>query len=232
MKSDIKRIALWSGPRNISTALMYSFAQRSDTKVFDEPLYAHYLNNTKAHEYHPGAQDVLRTMENDGNKVIDMMVKNSERPVIFYKNMTHHLLDLDRNFMKEMVNVILSRDPLEMLPSFAKVIPNPTMDDVGYRAHIDLIQFFKDHNIRFVVMDGMKTLLNPEGVLKQLCEFAGIDFDPNMLQWEPHQRPEDGVWAQYWYASVQRSRGFAKYNPKTEAFPEHLEPLLKASRVI
>ena len=109
--NSIKRISLWSGPRNISTALMYSFAQRKDTRVFDEPLYAYYLKNSDAKSYHPGADTILNTMENDGKKVVDMMLNYSEKPVLFFKNMTHHLLDLDRSFMDQLFNVILSRDP-------------------------------------------------------------------------------------------------------------------------
>ena len=118
----IKRICLWSGPRNISTALMYSFAQRSDTKVFDEPLYGYYLKNTNAKEYHPGAEEILTTMEMDGKKVVDTMLNENSKPVLFFKHMTHHLLDLDRSFMSETVNVILTRNPYDMLPSFAKMI--------------------------------------------------------------------------------------------------------------
>jgi hypothetical protein len=91
-----KRICLWSGPRNISTTLMYSFAQRTDTKVFDEPLYAHYLSKTNAKNYHPGADDILATMENDGKKVVAMIMGEHEKSIVFFKNMTHHLLDLDR----------------------------------------------------------------------------------------------------------------------------------------
>ena len=223
----IKRISVWSGPRNISTALMYSFAQRSDTKVFDEPLYAYYLKNSKALEYHPGSEDILATMENEGPKVVDMMINSAESEVLFFKNMTHHLLDLDRSFMKKITNVILTRDPSEMLPSFDKVIKNPTMDDVGYRFHIDLISEFRENDIDFVVLDAKKVLLNPEGVLKQLCNHIEIPFDENMLKWKPSKRPEDGIWAKYWYENVHKSSGFSEYKPKTASFPKHLEPLLK-----
>lgn len=224
---DIKRISVWSGPRNISTALMYSFAQRNDTKVFDEPLYAYYLRNSKAIEYHPGAEAILSTMENDGDKVVDMMINSSEKPVLFFKNMTHHLLDLDRSFMKGLTNVILTRNPSEMLPSFDKVIKNPTLYDVGYKLHIDLIEYFRTHNIDFVVLDSKNVLLNPEGVLRQLCEHIGIPFDGNMLKWKPSKRPEDGIWSTYWYDNVHKSSGFAEYSSKTDPFPKHLEPLLQ-----
>lgn len=225
---NIKRICLWSGPRNISTALMYSFAQRSDTLVFDEPLYAHYLRNTEAKSYHPGAKEIIQTMENDGTKVIAHMMGPHPKPVVFFKNMTHHLLDLDRTFMQDVVNVILTRDPVEMLPSFAKVIDQPTMDDVGYALHIELLEYLKTKNLSPIVLDSKKILLHPTKVLTQFCERIGIPFDQNMLTWKAGARPEDGVWAKYWYSNVHQSQKFAPYKAKTEPFPQSLIPLLKA----
>lgn len=229
--AKIKRICLWSGPRNISTALMYSFAQRNDTKVFDEPLYAYYLSyHPKAHKYHPGAKEILETMETSGEKVVKMMLSNKEKPVLFFKHMTHHLLDLDKSFMKETVNIILTRDPKEMLPSFDEVIENPKLDDVGYALHVELLNFFKHNKIPFAVLDSMSVLLNPDKTLQKLCDFIDVPFDENMLSWEPQQRLEDGVWAKYWYGNVHKSSGFLKYQPKNEVFPTHLKPLLKKSK--
>lgn len=226
-KDGITRICLWSGPRNISTTLMYSFAQRKDTLVFDEPLYAHYLCNTPADEYHPGSEDVKATLENDGKKVIEMMMGPHGKPVVFFKNMTHHLLDLDRTFMNDVVNVILTRNPKEMIPSFAKVIENPTIDDIGYALHTELINYFEKQNIRYWVLDSTAILHNPKQVLTSFCNQIGIDFEANMLHWKAGPRPEDGSWAKYWYDNVHRSTGFLPYKPKTEPFPEKLLPLLQ-----
>lgn len=220
------RICLWSGPRNISTALMYSFAQRNDTEVFDEPLYGHYLQHTQAKEYHPGAEAILASMENDGEKVIDMMMGKHEKPVVFFKNMTHHLLDLKRNFLKDVVNIILTRNPVEMLPSFAKVIDSPSMKDVGYEDHIILLEQLEQLKEKPIVVDSTQVVLNPQKALEKICAEVQISFDNNMLSWEAGPRPEDGVWAKYWYKSVHQSLGFAKYKPKTEPFPEKLKPLL------
>lgn len=228
MMEGVKRICLWSGPRNISTALMYSFAQRKDTKVFDEPLYAYYLrHHPQARKYHPGAEDILEAMENDGDTVVAMMLSNSEKPVLFFKHMTHHLLGLDKGFMKDTVNVILTRDPRDMLSSFYKVIPNPTIDDVGYALHVELMSYFKGNSIPFIVMEARRVLENPKQCLTDLCRFAGIAFDENMLSWKPQQRVEDGIWAKYWYHSVHQSSGFQTYKPKTDPFPKHLIPLLE-----
>lgn len=226
MKDNITRICLWSGPRNISTTLMYSFAQRLDTKVYDEPLYAFYLKNSDANEYHPGAEDVLKSQENDGNKVIEMMMGNHDKPIVFFKNMTHHILDLDKSFMKNVVNVILTRDPKEMIPSFDKVIKNPSLNDIGYADHTELVQYFEKESIPYIVLESKKVLLNPKKVLKQFCEKANIPFENSMLSWKAGARSEDGIWAKYWYSNIHQSTGFMKYSPKTTPFPEHLKELL------
>ncbi len=227
MESTKTRINLWSGPRNISTAMMYSFAQRKDTVVYDEPLYGYYLRSTNADVYHPGAQKVLSEMETDGDKVISMMEDDHGKPIAFFKQMTHHLHDLDKGFMKKMTNVILTRDPNDMLPSFAKEIENPTMIDVGYKAHLDLIKYFNSEGIKYVVLDSKKVLDNPKVVLEKLCERLSIPFDQTMLSWKPGAIPEDGSWAEFWYESVHKSSGFMEYKPKTAPFPDRLKPLLK-----
>lgn len=222
-----KRICVWSGPRNISTALMYSFAQRADTRVFDEPLYAHYLVNSTARQYHPGAEEVIASMENDGQKVVDQLILgHDDAPVLFFKQMTHHLLALDWSFLAQTVNVILTRDPHEMLPSYVKQVETPHLHDVGYAQHIELLHHLQGLGQTPIVLDAKQTLLNPRGVLAKLCRQLEIPFSERMLQWQAGARPEDGVWAKYWYTSVHRSTGFQPYQPKTAPFPERLRPLL------
>ncbi|MCA9932101.1 MAG: hypothetical protein KC419_26635, partial [Anaerolineales bacterium] len=215
MEKKPTRICLWSGPRNISTALMYSFAQRSDTRVYDEPLYAHYLSKTDARDYHPGSEAIIKTMENDGEKVVrNLILGSTAAPVLFFKQMTHHLVHLDWSFMRETVNIILTRDPVEMLPSYAKQVSQPTLRDVGYAQHIELLDYLKSLGQDPPILDGRETLRNPRSVLTQLCERIGIPFEEAMLSWLPGARPEDGIWAQYWYDSVHRSTGFQPYTPK------------------
>lgn len=226
MSDKTIRINIWSGPRNISTALMYSFAQRKDTTVFDEPLYAHYLSKSNANEYHPGADEILATMENDGDKVVMMMQGEHSTPIVFFKQMTHHLIDIDWSFMKGMLNIILTRNPREMLPSYAEQINQPNIHDVGYAAHIEVMEYLKKLGQPIIVLDGKNVLLNPQKVLSELCEKIGIPFDSSMLSWEAGARPEDGCWAKYWYKNVHRSTCFAPYQPKTTPFPKHLEGLL------
>jgi hypothetical protein len=226
MKSGTKkRICLWSGPRNISTALMYSFAQRSDTQVVDEPLYAHYLNETDADQYHPGADEVLNEIENDGKKVVEWMLGPHEKPVVFFKQMTHHLVNLDGSFLEHTVNIILTRDPREMLPSYAKEVEHPTMQDVGYAKHLELRDYLQKIGQNPIVLISEKVLKNPREMLTKLCKSIGIPFEESMLSWRKGARPEDGSWAKYWYHSVHNSTGFKPYQPKTKPFPEYLKPL-------
>ena len=156
---------------------MYSFAQRPDTTVVDEPLYAYYLKNSNAKSFHPGAEEILKSLENKGEKVVQMMLSEESADVLFYKNMTHHLLKLDRSFLSKMINVFLTRHPKEMIASFAKVIPNPTIDDIGYARHTELLGYFETLNIKPIVIDSKRILLNPEKVLSQLCDMIKIPFD-------------------------------------------------------
>ena len=206
---------------------MYSFAQRADTTVYDEPLYAHYLVNSPAMSYHPGAKETVAAMENDGSKVVDELILGPQpTPVAFFKQMTHHLVNLDRSFLAKTVNVLLTRHPRDVLPSYAKQVKTPTLTDVGYKMHLELVAELRALGQDPPVLDSAATLRNPRAVLETLCARIGIGFDQAMLAWPAGPRPEDGVWARYWYHNVQRSTGFQPYRPKTDPFPAHLEPLL------
>ena len=224
---NCKRLFLWSGPRNVSTTLMYSFAQREDTAVFDEPLYGAYLSHSQTRDDHPGFRQIIDSMPNSYDSVIAEMLNANEKPVAFFKNMAHHLLDCKLDFLKEGVNIILTRDPRQMLPSFDKVISNPKIEDVGYKAHFELLESLESMKAAYIILDASLLLKNPEGVLKQLCAACGISFDYRMLSWDAGPRPEDGIWAKYWYDNVHRSKGYQPYKEKSDAFPDHLRPLLK-----
>ena len=223
-----RRICLWSGPRNVSTALMYSFAQRADTRVVDEPLYGHYLRVSGAQ--HPGYEDVLAVMELDGNAVMAHMLQSPlERPVLFMKHMAHHLVDLELDFLAATSNVLLIRDPADMLPSLTVQLPDATLGDTGLETQWRLVQSMERVGQSPAVIDSRELLLDPAGVLSQLCAHLGLEFDEAMLEWPAGPRPEDGVWAKYWYHAVHSSTGFQTYRPKS-GFPDRLRPLLDECR--
>ena len=222
----MKRICLWSGPRNISTALMYAFAQRSDTTVVDEPLYAHYLTSTPSRDYHPGALDVIAHQENHGPTVVDTVLLGPyPTPVVFFKHMTHHLVDLDWAFLQHTTNLILTRDPGQMLTSFINQIPNPTLQDTGYPQQLQLLRHLQSIGQSPLVIDSTHILLDPPKTPPPICAHLQIPFQPAMLRWPAGPRPEDGIWAPHWYHNVHRSTGFAPYKPKTTPIPDSLADL-------
>jgi len=209
-------INLWSSPRNISTALMYSFAQRPDTVVFDEPLYAHYLSHTTTEADHPGADEILMSQNTDGHAVIrDIILADHQHPVALFKQMTHHLIELDQGFLAKTENVLLIRDPRAIINSYAKVIPNPTIADVGIAQQTQLLRELKMLGTLRAVVDTNDLLKDPAGMLRALCTTLDIPFYPDMLRWPAGPRPEDGVWAKYWYANVHQSNGFKPYKART-----------------
>jgi hypothetical protein len=222
-----KRVSVWSGPRNVSTALMYSFRGRSDTTVVDEPLYGHYLKVTDAP--HPGKDVVLAAMETDGERAVrEVLLGTYTKPVVMFKNMAHHLVGLKRDFLDELDNVLLIRDPAEMLPSLAQQLPAPTLRDTGLQEQVEIVEVALASGQTPLVIDAKRLLQNPETILRELCRRLRLPFDPAMLSWPQGPKPEDGVWAKSWYAGVHASSAFAPYRPKTEPFPERLRPLLES----
>lgn len=229
MSDPVLRLCLWSGPRNVSTALMYSFAQRPDIRVLDEPLYGHYLRVSGAQ--HPGRDEVLAAMDTDGARVVrEVVLGPCDRPVLFMKHMAHHLVDLDLGFLARTTNVLLIRDPAEVLVSLVHQIPEPELRDTGLPAQTALLAEIERLGQEPLALDARELLLDPKGVLGALCARIGLAFDRRMLSWEPGPRPEDGAWAPHWYDNVHRSTGFAPYRPKGERVPAAIEPLLEASR--
>ena len=203
------RICCWSGPRNISTALMYSFAQRADTTVVDEPLYAHYLRVTG--RAHPGRDDVLAAQDSDGDRVVrDVVLGPTTTPVVFFKMMAHHLVELDRSFLDRCLNILLTRDPEAMLRSLAVQLPDPTLADTGLDTLVERLDLITATGRRPLVIDSDRLLDDPEAVLTAVCDGLGITFDPAMLSWPAGPRPEDGVWAPHWYRRVHESTGFRR----------------------
>jgi hypothetical protein len=226
-ENTIKRINMWSGPRNVSTALMYAFAQRADTRVVDEPLYGHYLRVSGAP--HPGADEVMRHMRTEAQAVIhEVILGGCDRPVLFLKQMAHHLVELDRSFLAQTVNVLLIRDPVQMLPSLAQNLAVPTLRDTGLALQSELYAHLVSLGQEPPILDAKQLLLDPAGVLGELCARLGLPFDRAMLNWPAGSRPEDGIWAKHWYHAVHQSTGFQPYVEKNTPMPAALQPLLAA----
>jgi hypothetical protein len=220
-----KRINLWSGPRNVSTAVMYAFRERSDTSVVDEPLYAHYLCRTGVE--HPVVQDVIRSQDTDGDAVVrDVLLGESPTPVRFFKHMAHHLADLDRGFLDEMDNILLTRDPEQMLPSLINQVPNVEIEGTSLPMQVRILDWVLETGGDPIVIESKRLLTDPEGTLRAVCERLDLAWVPEMLSWDEGPKPEDGVWAPHWYHNVHRSTGFAPYREKTDPFPAYLKPLL------
>jgi Sulfotransferase domain len=214
---------LISGPRNISTALMYSFAQRTDTLVVDEPFYAFYLSRSGIH--HPGKEEVLESQPADEHEVTATLFSTTDKPVVFVKNMAHHLALMDQSFPDKVTNIFLIRSPKQIISSYAQVIEAPTLADIGIEYQYTLFNTLKDKGRVPVVLDSGLLLENPESVLRQACLHVGIPFESSMLRWQPGPKPYDGVWAKYWYSNVHRSAGFEKQPTSNRPLPDHLVPL-------
>lgn len=223
----MKVINLISGPRNLSTALMYSFAQREDTTVLDEPFYGYYLQNGTFESEHPSQYEILQTMELKEEKVVEGINLLSKKENIFVKGMAHHFLTETPSFIMNWENVILIRHPKKLITSFSKVINTPTLNDIGIKKASELFLFLKKNGKTPIVIDSDELLKNPEVYLKKLCNLLDIPFTEKMLQWKKGGIPEDGVWAKHWYGNVHNSEGFAIQKSSSQPLPEHLEPLLE-----
>jgi len=219
-------IQLISGPRNISTAMMYSFGNREDTAIVDEPFYGYYLSNFDVD--HPGAKETISSMSNDPDSVIrDILQVDRNEEYLFAKNMAHHMDGYDYSYSFDCRNVFLIRDPKRLIASFAKVISNPVANDVGLRRESEIYnEICKKGKFEPVVIDSGQLLLDPEKVLRKLCNQLSIPFDEAMLRWEAGARPENGKWAKYWYHNVHKSTGFVQTKQETKVnLEERLIPV-------
>jgi hypothetical protein len=232
-KHDTDRIAMWSGPRNISTAMMRSWGNRADTSVCDEPFYACYLKATGRE--HPGAAEVIARGETDSRKVIAQLtgpIPNGK--LIFYqKQMTHHLLPgIDRTWLGAVTNCFLIRDPAEVIASYIRKNNDPALEDIGFVQQAEIFDWVCDHTGEIPpVIDAHDVLENPEKILRLLCEAVGVEFSAAMLSWPPGLRETDGIWAKHWYGEVETSTGFRKPAAREPAgVPDHVENVHKRSR--
>jgi hypothetical protein len=225
--SDGVRLAMWSGPRNISTAMMRSFGARADTFVVDEPLYAYYLAATGL--AHPGREAILASQPNRWEDVAAALTGPvpDGSAVYYQKHMAHHLLpEVGRDWLRALRHAYLVRDPAHVVASYARVRQEPTLADLGYAQQVEI---FRTHG--GPVVDAADVLRDPAWVLARLCAALGVEFDPVMLSWPAGRRETDGVWAPYWYAAVEASTGFGPYDPTgVPEVPARLRPLVEAAR--
>ncbi|MFN8527002.1 MAG: HAD family hydrolase [Anaerolineae bacterium] len=230
------RIAMWSGPRNISTAMMRSWGSRADTFVMDEPFYAHYLLDTPYRADHPGADEITAVHETDWRKVVTYLTGPiPEGKSIFYqKHMTHHMTEeIDLGWLSQVSNAFLIRDPREVIASFIKVIPNVQIDQIGLPRQVELFDKVQAITGKTPpVIDSNDVLRDPRGTLTRLCDALGVPFDEAMLSWEAGQRSTDGVWAKYWYAAVEKSTEFAPQKQHYEPLPDHLQALAEECQAL
>ncbi len=223
---------MWSGPRNLSTALMRSFGSRADAFVTDEPLYAHYLKVTGL--AHPGAEEVIATHEHEWKRAVDWLCGPvpGAKAIWYQKHMTHHLLpQIERGWLERLTHAFLLRDPREVLPSLDAKFARPNLADTGMAQQLEIFEFVRERTGRIPpVIDAADLLRDPPGMLRVLCAALGIEFDAQMLRWPAGRRDTDGVWAKHWYHNVEKSTGFAPEREQRAALGAHLEPLLEECR--
>ena len=222
------RLACWSGPRNISTATMRAWENRPDTEVVDEPLYAWYLAHTGLD--HPAREEVIAAGETDWRRVVDSLTRAwPGGPTLQYqKHMAQHLLpELPRDWIASLHNVLLIRDPAEVVSSYLRSRATVVPDDIGIRQQLEL-QVLLGPSVP--VIDSADFLRSPETYLRWLCSYAGVPFTETMLSWPAGPRASDGVWAPHWYDAVLRSTGFEPYRPRRVELTAEGESVVAALR--
>jgi hypothetical protein len=201
------KIAMWSGPRNLSTALMYSFGNRADFAVIDEPFYAHYLRETGLE--HPMRNDVLASQPHDANQVIQSLT-NPISQHFYQKHMCQHMLpSVPRGWMNTVKNVLLIRHPARVIASFGAKYEDFGLADIGFSQQLELFEMLRAEGHTPLVIDSADIREKPEPMLTKLCAALDLSFDPAMLSWPKGGHPSDGIWAAHWYNTVHSSTGFA-----------------------
>ena len=220
-------IAMWSGPRNLSTALMRSFENRTDTTVIDEPFYAHFLKQTNLN--HPGRDEIISTQDSNWDSIVKRITGPipQNKSIWYQKHMAQHNLEgCDITWIKNFQNCILIRDPKYVIPSYNKEHSLSDEKLLGYSQQLDLIQMLEDEKgVTPPIFDATDILKSPEQALKKICISVGISFSDKMLKWPRGKRKSDGIWAKYWYGNVENSSGFKPFQKKNIIIDKELIPL-------
>ncbi|MGJ8663409.1 MAG: hypothetical protein ACSHWU_07155 [Marinicella sp.] len=216
MKQEMIRIAMWSGPRNISTAMMRSWENRPDTVVIDEPLYGPYLHNTG--KKHAAYQTIIKVQGKDWRPIVKSLVEDKKKgcKIYYQKHMTHHITpDIKLDFVDQLRNGFLIRHPNDVLSSYLRKHHRATPEDLGYPQQLELFNRVKERTgVTPPVIESKDILMNPERMLKKMCVALAVPFDKAMMSWPKGYRDSDGVWAEHWYNRVITSTGFSSYKPK------------------
>jgi hypothetical protein len=211
------RVAMWSGPRNISTAMMRSWENRPDTEVVDEPFYAAYLQETGLD--HPARDEVIASQPTDPEEVVRRLRESDDSPVHYAKHMTHHILrDWALDWVTDFRNILLIRDPDEVVASYVRSREACEPEDIGLLQQVRLLDALPEEP---PIIDAGDFLRDPESHLRWICDWLDIEFTDRMLTWPAGPRSSDGVWAPYWYGAVVRSTGFEPWRARSVELNEH-----------
>ena len=208
-------VACWSGPRNISTALMRSWSSRKDTYVTDEPFYAYYLKETKIN--HPMHEEIINRYLSDYDEIVYHLTNDvpNKKNIWYQKHMAHHLIDLSRiDWIKKCQNCILLRHPKDVISSYTAKNKLSCVTELGYPQQFEIVKFLKESNQSFKIINSEDLLKNPPKVLFDWCTSIGIKFNESMLNWEKGSHPNDGIWWKHWYNNVIETTGFQKSKKK------------------
>lgn len=224
-------IAMWSGPRNISTAMMYSFGNRTDCLAWDEPFYAFSLVNHG--NEHPMRDEIIAANDSDWDKLVAKCTSPAAKPVFYQKHMTHHMLPgFDRSWIHKVTNAFLIRAPERVLASYTRKWVDVSLRDIGFVEQAEIFDAVAQRLGRAPpVIDAEDVLKNPQEILEQLCKACGIAFDKAMLEWPKGPKSFDGVWAPHWYNAVWESAGFVAPPDKTIELPAHLARIADEARL-
>ena len=208
-------IACWSGPRNISTALMRSWASRKDTFVTDEPFYAHYLQKTKLK--HPMYKEIINRYSTNYNEIVNYLTGEipKNKKIWYQKHMAHHILELSAiDWISNCENCILLRHPKEVISSYTKKNELNSVEELGYPQQYEIVNYLKKIDKSFIIIDSKELLENPEKSLSAWCGKNNIQFDKSMLKWKKGKHINDGIWWKNWYDNVIQTNEFHKYEKK------------------
>jgi hypothetical protein len=211
---------MWSGPRNLSTALMRSFENRNDTEVYDEPFYAYYLSKTKLN--HPMKEEIIKHYPVSQNKIINKITSETGKNKIFYqKHMTHHIIKNTRmGWIKKGYNCFLIRHPSKVINSYIKKNTLKNIDDIGFKKQFEIFKDIKNQKLKYTVINSDNILKNPNKLIRALCKDLNIRFTKKMLSWTRGKRDSDGIWSKVWYKNVEQSYTFASFKEDKKNIPK------------